>query len=202
MKLGFQWHKATGEPIEHTPIAKPLGMPPEPNPTPFAKPQGVPPCTQSLRACHPASEQRSTWTSHAVVALSRDLSFWFRSGLYADKALCGRAAWWPSHTSVQLIVNIYCSASRDQRPMSVHQGFHHTISQKIFLPKHFFPSIFCQTDRAGSRFGTVANIAVRLALPPGRLRISANIWTRRRSCHFLRFDRDTGQSSSRPGGER
>ncbi|MBU6239466.1 MAG: hypothetical protein KGQ51_16710, partial [Planctomycetes bacterium] len=29
MKLGFQWHKATGEPIEHTPIARAQSVPPE-----------------------------------------------------------------------------------------------------------------------------------------------------------------------------
>jgi len=29
VKLGFQWHKATGEPIVATPISKPLGVPPD-----------------------------------------------------------------------------------------------------------------------------------------------------------------------------
>jgi hypothetical protein len=32
VKLGFQWHKATGEPIEPTPVAKPPSVPPDTEP--------------------------------------------------------------------------------------------------------------------------------------------------------------------------
>ena len=42
VKLGFQWHKATGEPIVATPVAKPPSVP------------------------LPIADHRSAWTSHAV----------------------------------------------------------------------------------------------------------------------------------------